>query len=67
MENFLLAIQPSFISSWEDKLILKGNIAGTFSMKLMYEVLNRPASSPMTFSVQLVWNPLVPLKVGFFA
>ena len=68
VESFLLTIQPSkIISSREDKLILKGNIVGIYSMKLMYEELNRTASSPMTFLVQSVWNPLVPLKVGFFA
>ena len=33
----------------------------------MYEVLNRPASLSMPFSALSVWNPLVPLKVGFFA
>ena len=33
----------------------------------MYEVLNRPASSPMTFPIQSVWNSVVPLKVGFFS
>ena len=68
MENFLLAIQPSkIISNKEDKLILKGNTASIYSVKLMYEVLNRPTSSPMTFPVQSVWNPFVPLKMGFFA
>ena len=68
VENFLLAIQPlKIISNREDKLILKGNTAGIYSVKLLYEVLNRPASSPMTFLVQSIWNPLVLLKVGFFA
>ena len=31
----------------------------------MYEMLNRPASSPMPFLILSIWNPLVPLKVGF--
>ena len=68
MENFLHAIQPSkIISSRKDKLILKGNTAGIYSVQLMYEVLNRLASSPMTFPIKSVWNSLVPLKVGCFA
>ena len=68
VEKFLLAIQPSkIISSREDKLILKGSTAGIYLVKLMYEVLNRLASSPMTFPIQSVWNSVVPLKVGFFS
>ena len=30
VKNFVLAIQPSIISSNEDKLISKGNTAGTY-------------------------------------
>ena len=52
MENFLLVIQAlKVIFSREDKLILKGNIAGNYLVKLMYEVLNRLASSPVPFPV----------------
>ena len=67
MENFLHTIEPwRVISSKEDKLILKGSNFGNYSVKLMCEVLNRPASSPMPFLALSIWNLLVPLKVVFF-
>ena len=47
--------------------ILKGNKDGNYSVKLMYEMLNRPTSLPSLFPVQSIWNPIVHLKVGFFA
>ena len=66
VENFLHSIQPwRVISNREDKLILKGSNSGNYSMKLMYEVLNCLASSPMPFLALSIWNPLVPLKVCF--
>ena len=55
------------ISNKEDKLILKGNKTDNYSVKLMHEVLNRPVSLPSPFTVLSIWNPLVPLKVDFFA
>ena len=68
MENFLHAIQPlKVITSIEDKLILRGSNFGNYSVKLMYELLGRPASPPMPFLDLSIWNPLVPLKVGIFA
>ena len=54
------------IPSRGDKLILKVNNAGNYSVKLIYEALNSPASLPLPFPVQSIWNPLVPPKVGFF-
>ena len=68
VENFLHAIQPmNVISNKEDKLILKGNRTDNYYIKLMYEVLNHPVSLPFPFPVMSIRNPLVPLKVGFFA
>ena len=65
VEGFLYPIQPmKIIPSLEDKLILKENKAGSFSVKLMYSLLKRCSSVP--FPVQLIWNPIVPQKVGFF-
>ena len=59
MENFLHAIQPwRVVSNKEDKLIFKGSNSSNYSVKLMYEVLNRSTSSAM---------PLVPFNMGFFA
>ena len=67
-ENFLHMIQPwKGIPSREDKLILKGRKDGNYSIKLMYEMLNRPTSLPLPFPVQFIWNPMVPLKVIFLA
>ena len=68
VENFLHAIQSlRIVSNMEDKLILKGSNSGIYSVKLMSEVLNRPASTSRPFPALSVWNPLVPLKVSFFA
>ena len=68
MGNFFHAIQPMrVISNKEDKLILKGNITDTCSVKLMYEALNHLVSLLLPFPVLSIWNPLVPLKVSFFA
>ena len=68
MENFLQAIQPwRVVSNKEDGLILKGSNLGIYSVKLMYEVLNCPAFVSRPFPTLSIWNPLVPLKVGFFA
>ena len=68
MENFLHAIQSlKVFANMVDKLILRGSIFGNYSVKLMYEMLNRPATLWLSFLDQSIWNPMVPLKVGFFA
>ena len=68
VENFLHAIQPlKVLANREDKLILRGSISGNYAVKLMYEMLNQPATLPLPFPDQSIWNPMVPLKVGFFA
>ena len=54
-------------SNREDMLILKGSNSGIYSVKLMYELLNCPAYELRPFPALSVWNPLVPLKVSFFA
>ena len=55
------------VSNREDKLVLKGGNFGFYLVKLLYEVLNRTVAKPRSFPALSVWNPLVPLKVGFFA
>ena len=67
MENFLQTVQPwRVVSNREDRLFLKGSNSGIYSVKLMYEALNRPASESTPFPALSVWNPLAPLKVGIF-
>ena len=67
-ENFLHTIQPRrVVSNREDMLILKQSNSGVYSMKLMYKALNSPTFESRPFPTLSVWNPLVPLKVGFFA
>ena len=67
-ENFLRMIRPwRVVSNREDKLVLKGVKSGFYSMKLLYEGLNRIDAKPRPFPTLSVWNPLVPLKGGFFA
>ena len=68
VENFLHTIQPwRVVSNREDKLILKGCNLGIYSVKLIYEALNRTTFESSPFPALSVWNPLVPLKVGFFS
>ena len=50
VENFLHSIQPwRVVSNREDRLILKGSNSGIYSVKLMYEALNRPPLSQGLF------------------
>ena len=50
MENFLHTIQPwRVVSNREDRLILKESNSGIYSVKLMYEALNCPASELRPF------------------
>ena len=68
MENFLHTIQPwRVVSNKEDRMVLKGSNSGIYSVKLLYKALNRTASESRSFPALSVWNPLVPLKVSFFA
>ena len=68
MENFLLMTQPwRVVSHREDKLVLKGGKSSLYSVKLLYEVLNCIEAETRPFPALSVWNPMVPLKVGFFA
>ena len=61
-------IQPwRVVSNRKDKLVLKGGNSGFYSVKLLYEALNRTVAEPRSFLALSVWNLLVPLKVGFFA
>ena len=55
------------VSNREDRLVLKGGNFGFYYVKLLYEALNRTVAEPSSFPALSVWNPLVSLKVGFFA
>ena len=68
VENFLRMTHPwRVVSNREDKLILKGGKPSLYSVKLLYEVLNRTKAETRPFPALSVWNNIVPLKVGFFA
>ena len=68
VENLLLMIQPwRVVSNREDMLTLKGGNSGFYSVKLLYEALNRTSTEPRSFPALSVWNTLVPLKMSFFA
>lgn len=45
-------------------MIWKMTKARNYSVRLMYELLS--CHTPTLFPVQPIWNPLIPLKVGFF-
>ena len=55
------------IANTEDKLVLKGATPSVYSVKLLYEILNRTEAETTPFPALSVWNTMVPLKVGFFA
>ena len=55
------------VANREDKLVLKGGTPNVYSVKLLYEVLNRTEAKTTPFPTLSVWNNMVPLKVGFFA
>ena len=49
----------------EDKLLLKNVKEKGFSVKIMYKGFD--ISPAFDFPYHLVWNPVVPLKIGVFA
>ena len=66
--NFMKLIHPwKVIANREDKLVLKGATPSVYSVKLLYEILNRTEAETTPFPALSVWNTMVPLKVGFFA
>ena len=66
--NFMKMIHPQkVVANREDKMVLKGGTLSVYSVKLLYEVLNRTEAETTPFPALSVWNTLVPLKVGFFA
>ena len=66
--NFMKMIHPwKVVANREDKLVLKGGSPSVYSVKLLYEILNRNEVETTPFPALSVWNNMVPLKVGFFA
>ena len=65
--NFMKMIHPwKVVANREDKLVLKEGTPSVYSVKLLYEVLNRTEAETTPFPALSVWNTLVSLKVGFF-
>ena len=66
VERFLLFLQNRKIRPFqEDYLILKETMPNGFSIRLMYRKLMH--FLPTDFPWRFIWNPIVPLKLGFFA
>ena len=66
MERFLQTLYNLNSSpSGEDKLLLKDVREEGFSVKIRYKGLD--PSPVIEFPYRLVWNPVVPPKIGFFA
>ena len=66
VERFLLILFRRKICTFqENKLLLKKSKADGFVVKVIYTVLNRSPFVP--FPRRSIWNPIVPLKIGFFA
>ena len=66
MERFLHFLHNKKIRHFqEDRLLLKESITYGFSVRHMYRKLMY--SLPIDFPCRSIWNPIVPLKLGFFA
>ena len=66
MERFLHFLHNKKIRPFqEDRLLLKETMTDGFSVRLMYHKLMY--SLPTDFPCRSIWNPIVPLKLGFFA
>ena len=52
-------------SLMEDKIIFKGSRNDVFSVSSMYRVLD--CSPQVAFPSRLIWNPVIPPRMGFFA
>ena len=66
VERFLQTLcDQNFCHSGEDKLLLKDVKEKWFSVKIMYKGLD--PSPAIDFPYRLVWNPIVPPKIGFFS
>ena len=59
------SLQSNFCPFGEDKSLLKDVKEKGFSVKIMYKGLD--PSHAIDFPYRLVWNPIVPPKIGFFA
>ena len=66
VERFLSSIHRKKIRpSIEGKLLLKGSSHGNFSVKIKYRGLD--LSLDIDFPFHLVWNFVIPSKIGFSA
>ena len=66
MERFLQTLcDQNFSHSGEDMLLLKGVKGKGLSVKILYKGLD--PSPAIEFPYRLVWNLVVPPKIGFFA
>lgn len=66
MEQFLSSIQGKRVFvDLEDRMLWKETKSGEFSIKSLYGALD--ARNAIPFSWNIIWNPCVPSKVGFFA
>ena len=66
VERFLHFLHNKKIRPFqEDRLLLKETMTDGFSVRHMYRKLMH--SLPTDFPCRSIWNPIVPLKLGFFA
>ena len=66
MVRFLQTLHDqNFRPTGEDKLLLKDVKEKGFSVKIMYKEFDLPTA--FDFPYRLVWNPVVPPKIGVFA
>ena len=66
VERFLHFLHNKKIRPFqEDRLLLKETMTDGFSVRLIYRKLMHSPS--IDFPCRSIWNPIVPLKLGFFA
>ena len=66
MDRFLQVLYRKQIRPlMEDKIIFKGSRSDVFSVSSMYRALD--CSPQVVFPSHLIWNPVIPPRMGFFA
>ena len=66
VQNFIeLNNNKLIIPQKKDRIVWKGNKNGQFSVKVYYHQLE--VGPPLKAPTNIIWNPYVPTKVGFFA
>lgn len=65
MERFLSKLQGQTVKmEEEDRVVWKEDNKGVFFVRGLYSLLEIDYTTP--FPLKIIWNPWIPMKVGFF-